>query len=94
LEERITEVENLKRNGEENVALKARILDLEHANDREKKLLEEKLKHVIHNQEGQLNSQRIKISRLETALNDELSVSQNKIAEQENEIRWLKRYQF
>lgn len=64
---------------------------LERATEAEKQQLESRLRHVIHNQEGQLNQQKLKISKLQTALNDELSVSQNRIAELESENKWLKK---
>jgi len=50
----------------------------------EKKQLEQQMSHVIHSQAGQLASQRQKISSLQKALQDELAVSQNRIAEQVN----------
>ena len=45
---------------------------------------------VIHGQAGQLEAQKKKISGLQEELETELSVSQNLIAEQEREIKWLK----
>lgn len=55
-------------------------------------MLESQMAQVVHSQAGQLASQRQKISSLQTALQEELALSQNKIAEQEKEITWLKRY--
>ena len=53
--------------------------------------LEQQMSLVVHSQAGQLASQRQKISSLQQALQDELAVSQNIIAEQEKEIKWLKK---
>ena len=92
LEERSVEFENLKlKDMEENAALKSRYQELQVANDSEKRQLEAQMKHVIHSQEGQLMSQRKKISTLQQELQSELTMYQNKIAEQEKEIKWLKR---
>ena len=49
------------------------------------------MSHVIHSQAGQLASQRQKISTLQQELQEELAVSQSRIAEQDKEIRWLKK---
>jgi hypothetical protein len=76
---------------EENLALKSKFHALQTANDVEKKQLEAQMKHVIHSQAGQLVSQRQKITHLQQSLQGELMISQNKIAEQEKEIKWLKR---
>ena len=76
---------------EQNAALKARYHDLQVANEREKKQLEQQMRKVIHSQEGQLRSQQVRISQLQESLQGELALSQNKIAEQENDIKWLKR---
>lgn len=46
---------------------------------------------MIHSQAGHIASQREKISVLQSALQDELTLSQNRIAEQEKEIKWLKK---
>ena len=94
LDERTNEFERLRmeqmRDAKENMALKVRLEELNAANENEKKLLEKQMSNVIHSQAGQLASQRQKISSLQQALQQELAVSQNRIAEQEKEIRWLK----
>ena len=77
---------------EENMALKAKFQAMQAANDQEKKQLEAHMKHVIHSQAGQLVSQKQRITHLQQSLQGELLISQNKIAEQEKEIKWLKRY--
>ncbi len=95
LEDRSTEFERLRclhlKDTQENLSLKARYHELQEANNKEKMQLESHMKHVIHSQEGQLNSAKQKISHLQSALQGELSLSQNKIAEQEKEIKWLKK---
>ena len=75
----------------ENLALKSRLQELKEANEREKKQLESQISQVIHSQAGQINSQKQKINKLQSALQDELTLSQNRIAEQEKEIKWLKK---
>eukprot|EP01038_Epipyxis_sp_PR26KG_P006383 gene6383-8793_t len=95
LDDRTTEFERLKllqmKDAKENLALKGRLTELKDANEKEKKLLEAQISQVIHSQAGQINSQRHKISVLQSALQDELTMSQNRIAEQEKEIKWLKK---
>lgn len=76
----------------ENAALKRRYQELEQANEAEKKQWELQMKQVIHSHEGQLVSQRQRIANLQQELQGELAISQNKIAEQEKEIKWLKKY--
>jgi len=46
---------------------------------------------LIHSQAGHIASQKDKINHLQVALQDELTMSQNRIAEQEQEIKWLKK---
>ena len=75
----------------ENLRLKKRLEELTNANNSEKKQLEAQMSQVIHSQAGELSKQRSKILSLQQALQDELAVSQNKIAEQEKEISWLKK---
>ena len=65
--------------------------EMQKETEQEKQLLESQLKNVIHSQAGKLASQKQKISQLQSALQGELTVSKNKIAEQEKEITWLKR---
>lgn len=95
LDDRATEFERLRRahmqDANENVALKERLQELHIANDKEKKQLESQMKHVIHSQAGQLVTQRQKIATLQNELQNELALSQNRIAEQEREIKWLKK---
>jgi hypothetical protein len=94
LEERTLEFDRLRQaqqqDAQENSSLKGRLQEMKYANDNEKRLLDQQVSQVIHSQAGQLASQREKISSLQTALQDELSLSQNRIAEQEKEIKWLK----
>jgi hypothetical protein len=47
---------------------------------------------VIHSQAGQLAMQKDRISTLQQELEQELSLSLNRIAEQEKEIKWLPRW--
>jgi predicted nucleic acid-binding Zn-ribbon protein len=75
----------------ENVTLKSRLLELNKANESEKKQLEVQMSSIITSQAGQLQQQKVKISSLQKALQDELSISLNRIAEQEKEIKWLKK---
>ena len=95
LEDRGAECERLlllhMGDAEQNAALKARYQDLQIANEKEKKQLELQMRKVIHSQEGQLRSQQVRISQLQESLQGELELSQNKIAEQENDIKWLRR---
>ena len=95
LDERSNEFEMLRhtqlKDATENEALKVRLSQLKEANEREKKELESQMSHIIHSQAGQLASQQSKISTLQQSLQEELAVSQNRIAEQEQEIRWLKK---
>ena len=95
LDERSNEFEMLRhshlRDAHENEALKRRLQKLKEANEREKKQLENQMSNIIHSQAGQLAKQNEKISTLQQSLQDELTVSQNRIAEQEQEIKWLKK---
>ena len=95
LDERTTEFDRLKldqqRDASENSSLKQRLQELHRANEEEKRQLEAQMSNVIHSQAGQLASQRQRISALQRALQDELALSQNRIAEQEREIKWLKK---
>jgi ABC-type enterochelin transport system ATPase subunit len=80
------------RDAKENVELKERLQELHTVNVKEKEELEAQMSRVIHSQAGELMMQKKKLSSLQSALQEELSISQNKIAEQEKEINWLKRY--
>lgn len=95
LEDRSNEFERLRlihlKDTNENVSLKTRLQELQAANESEKLELENQLSHIIHNQAGQLVNQKERISSLQQSLQDEVQVSQNRIAEQEKEIKWLKR---
>jgi len=95
LDERSSEFERLKllqmKEANENVTLKSRLLELNKANESEKKQLEVQMSSIITSQAGQLQQQKVKISSLQKALQDELSISLNRIAEQEKEIKWLKK---
>lgn len=95
LDERTLEFERLRlvqlKDAKENMSLKERLQELNAMNETEKKQLETQMSHVIHSQEGQLAAQKEKISSLQNALQNELAVSHNRIAEQEREIKWLKR---
>lgn len=94
LDERTFEFERLRalqmQDATENLELKKRLQELNMANESEKKQLEQQMSHVLHSQAGQLAAQRQKIASLQRALQDELAISQNRIAEQEKEIKWLK----
>jgi len=94
LEERSVEFERLRmaqlQDAQENSSLKVRLQELKITNENEKAMLEKQVSHVIHSQAGHIASQREKISTLQNALQDELTLSQNRIAEQEKEIKWLK----
>jgi hypothetical protein len=63
-------------------ALKNRLQELKEANELEKKQLESQVSTVIHSQAGHIAAQRQKITMLQSALQDELAMSQNRIAEQ------------
>ena len=76
---------------QENSTLKVRLQELKLANENERAMLENQVSHVIHSQAGHIAAQREKISSLQTALQEELTESQNRIAEQEKEIKWLKK---
>jgi len=80
-----------EQDAQENSTLKVRLQELKMANENEKAQLEKQVSHVIHSQAGHIASQREKISSLQTALQDELTLSQNRIMEQEKEIKWLKK---
>lgn len=79
------------KDAKENIQLKSRLQELHEANVREKAELESQMSTVIHSQAGELAAQKQKLSALQMALQQELALSQNKIAEQEKEISWLKR---
>ena len=95
LDERTLEFERLRllqlKDAKENMSLKERLQELNVMNESEKKQLETQMSHVIHSQAGQLAAQKEKISSLQNALQNELAISHNRIAEQEREIKWLKR---
>eukprot|EP01039_Chlorochromonas_danica_P008930 gene8930-9852_t len=95
LEERTLEFERLRmmqlKDAKENSVLKARLQEMKMANEQEKRLLEQQVGQLISSQTGQLQLQKEKISQLQLALQDELTQSQNRIAEQEQEIKWLKK---
>ena len=95
MEERSKEFERLRvaqlMDAQENSSLKLRLQEMKTVNDSEKKLLENQVSQVIHSQAGHIASQREKITALQSALQDELTLSQNRIAEQEKEIKWLKK---
>jgi hypothetical protein len=95
LEERTAEFNRLRllqlKDSKENSALKMRLQEMKIANDSEKRLLEQQVSKLIHSQAGYIASQKEKISHLQVALQDELTISQNRIAEQEQEIKWLKK---
>lgn len=95
LEERQIEFESLRhvqlQDATEKANLKARLEELTKANELEKQQLEMQMSHVIHSQAGQLALQREKINSLQSSLQEELMISQNRIVEQEREINWLKK---
>lgn len=95
LEERSNEFARLQllhlADSKENSSLRGRLEELQLANEIEKKELEEQMSRVIHSQEGQLAMQKDRIVSLQGALEQELSLSLNRIAEQEEEIKWLQR---
>ena len=49
------------------------------------------MSHIIHNQAGQLASQRQRISSLQQSLQDDLTAALGKIKDQEAEIKSLKK---
>lgn len=95
MDERTSEFDRLKlvhqRDASENMTLKQRLQELNKMNEDEKRQLERQMSHVIHSQAGQLESQRQRINALQSALQDELALSHTRIAEQEREIKWLKK---
>eukprot|EP01040_Poterioochromonas_malhamensis_P019835 gene19835-23536_t len=95
LEDRSREFDRLRlvhmKDSKENMALKSRLEEMKAANESEKKMLEQQVSQLIVSQAGHLASQKEKIAQLQTALQDELTMSQNRIAEQEQEIKWLKK---
>lgn len=95
LEERRVEFETLRnlqiQDAHEKSLLRSRLEELTKANEMEKKQLENQMSHIIHSQAGQLALQREKIVSLQTSLQDELLISQNRIVEQEREISLLKK---
>ena len=95
LDERSSEFTRLRdaqlKDAQENSVLRARLTELHRANEAEKKQLESQMSHIIHSQAGQLASQTQKINMLQKSLQEELALSQNRIAEQEREIKWLKK---
>jgi hypothetical protein len=80
LEDRSKEFERLKllqmKDAKENHALKSRLQEMKVANDAEKKLLETQVSKLIHSQAGYIASQKDKITQLQGALQDELTISQ------------------
>jgi len=94
LDDRTAEFDRLKTvqqmDKSENTTLKGKLTELNAANDQEKKQLEQQLSQIIHSQAGQLEVQKRKIVSLQDNLQQELAVSQNVIAEQDREIKWLK----
>ena len=96
LDERTTEFERLRliqmQDAHENSALKSRLQELQLANESEKKQLETQMSQVVHSQAGQLAAQKHKIVLLQQSLQEELTISNNRIVEQEKEIMWLKKY--
>lgn len=95
MEERSNEFERLRvmqmQDARENNALKSRLQEMSRANEAEKKLFEQQVSQVIHSHAGYLASQKEKVATLQVALQEELIHSQNRIAEQEKEIIWLKK---
>jgi chromosome segregation ATPase len=95
LDERSNEFEILRhtqlKDADENNTLRARLQHLKDANESEKKQLETQMSHIIHSQAGQLASQRQRSQSLQQSLQDELAVSQERIAKQEREILELKK---
>lgn len=95
LDARTVEFDRLRgvqlRDATENKELKSRLQEMNEANEREKTELEAQMSRVIHSQAGELATQKKKLSYLQSALQEELAISQNKIAEQEKEINWLKK---
>jgi chromosome segregation ATPase len=95
LDERTKEFERLRvlhmEDARENSTLKSRLQELQLANEFEKKELEDQMSQVIHSQAGQLALQKDRIYSLQQALEVELSVSLNRIAEQEQEIKYLQK---
>lgn len=94
LDDRTAEFDRLKmlhmRENSENATLKSKLTELNAINDQEKKQLEQQMGQIIHSQLGQLEVQKRKIVSLQDSLQQELAVSQNVIAEQDREIKWLK----
>ena len=95
LDERSNEFEMLRhtqlKDATENEALKVRLRQLKEANEREKKELESQMSHIIHSQAGQLAKQNEKISSLQQGLQEELASSHVRIAEQDREIKRLRK---
>ena len=50
------------------------------------------MSHLIHSQAGQLASQRLKSQTLQQSLHEELAVTKERVAVQEKEIHWLKKF--
>ena len=82
LEDRSSEFDRLRlvqlKESSENSQLKQKLEQLKHANETEKKQLESQVANVIHSQVGHINAQREKIAMLQGALQDELTMSQNR----------------
>lgn len=95
LDERSDEFEHLRhtqlKDADENNSLRARLQHLKDTNESEKKQLETQMSHIIHSQAGQLASQRQRSQSLQQSLQEELAVSQERIAKQEREILELKK---
>jgi len=94
LEDRSLEFDKLRlvqmRDAKENSTLRNRLQELNETIEMERKQLENQVSTVIHSHEGHIAAQRQKIAMLQSALQEELTLSQNRIAEQEKEIKWLK----
>jgi chromosome segregation ATPase len=74
----------------ENQMLRQRLEELGRANENEKKAMEIKVAHVIHNQAGQMALQQRQVTNLQVRLQDELESWQHKCAAQKVEIHNLR----
>jgi len=72
------------RDAKENSTLRNRLQELNETIEMERKQLESQVSTVIHSHEGHIAAQRQKIAMLQSALQEELTLSQNRIAEQVN----------
>ena len=75
---------------EENRELKTKLQIMEAANNKEKGELENKLTSVIHNSKSHLAAQQQQFINLQSKLASQLTLYQNKVAEQQKEITTLK----